>query len=95
MVEFITVGLVGFGAGVVTTLALGLLIAIYRNTVGCNDKEEEDNHPFIIPMSQIPGHGGGGGYTAADIQRAAAMMRQAQGEKPPEETKDAKVGTYL
>ena len=103
MVELSTgllTGLVGFGIGVVTTLVLVLLIVIYRNTVGCKDKkEDEEDNSFIIPMSQIAGAGAGGGYSLADIQRATAMMRAGAGTgapaKPPEEPPAANTGTYL
>jgi hypothetical protein len=90
-------GLIGFGGGVVTTLVLVLLVVIYNNTLGCNDKKDDDEeeNSFIIPMSQIPGAGGMGGYSQADIARAAAMVRAATaaaGPASPEETKKASVG---
>ena len=90
------IGLAGFGIGVFTTLVLVLLIVIYHNTAGSNEKEEEkdEDHSFVIPMSQLHGAGGPGGYTVADIQRAAAQVRTMSAAKP-EETKDVNTGTYL
>jgi hypothetical protein len=91
------IGLFGFGAGVVVTLALVLLVTIYRNTVGCNDKKDDDDEEgFIIPMSQLRGlgGGGGGGYSMADIQKASDAIRQMTSKDEPPKAAPP-TGNYL
>jgi hypothetical protein len=97
MESVILTGLVGFGIGVITTLILVLLVVIYNNTLGCSEEKKPEDEPFIVPISSIGGGGSGyGGYSQADIARAAAQVRAAMGGGKPEETpKKADDGMYL
>jgi hypothetical protein len=91
MVELNTiliVGLIGFGAGALVTIAMVLLYMAYNNINVVmdrteNKKDDEEDQTFAIPMSSLPGMGG---VSMADVQRAAAAVRAgipgASGEAP-------------
>ena len=81
-------GTLAFSAGVLVTVLLGLLIAIYRNT---KKDEEEDRGIYTIPASALMSGGGppGGGmnglmqlYHAAQVSKAAEEAEAAKKDKP-------------
>jgi hypothetical protein len=106
MVELNTlmiVGLIGFGGGVLVTVAMVLLYMAYNNINVVMDRTEEkkdddEDEGFVIPMSALMGGGGGGGraLSMADLQAYAAAT---QGKPAPPATDDTKKaglgGQYL
>jgi hypothetical protein len=105
MVELNTlmmVGLLGFGGGVLVTVAMVLLYMAYNNINVVMDRTEEkkddEDEGFVIPMSALMGGGGGGGraLSMADLQAYAAAT---QGKPAPPATDDTKKaglgGQYL
>ena len=86
MNTLLVVGTLAFIGGVLVTVLLGLLIAIYRNT----RKDEEETGSYLIPAGALMGgpHGGGGmgglGQLYAAAQAAKAAEEAAAGKKEPE-----------
>ncbi len=84
---YLIVALIGFGTGVVTTLALVVLYAIYNNVNVVIDKikdNDDDDDGMILPLSALMGGGAPGGgsrVSMADLQAYAA--RAAAGVGPP------------
>lgn len=103
MVEYnslLITGLTGFGAGVITTLALVLLVVIYNNikSATAESRKEEEDQGMIVPLSSLLGGGGGGPpISMADIMKLkAAMAAQGMPPQPGDEKKtDASVGNYI
>ncbi len=91
MVESILIGLVGLGIGVVTTVALALLVVIYNNVKTPSDKSKDDEEEgmFAMPMSALLG-GGGRNVSMAELQAYAAQQKAALATAgPPEDAKKA------
>jgi hypothetical protein len=92
----IMVGLLGFGAGVIVTGGLVMLIVIYNNIKAVAEKvsEDDDNEGvFGMPLSALMGGGvGGRPVSMADLQAMAAKQAAAAA---PTETKQASGGNYL
>jgi multisubunit Na+/H+ antiporter MnhB subunit len=97
MVEYqalLTTAIVGFGAGIITTLVLVLLVVIYNNLKAATDGDkEDDDNGMIVPLSSLLGGGAGGPapYTMADIMKLKQAMA-GQGGPPEGEKKDANLG---
>ncbi len=94
----LTVSTLSFGAGVLTVVVVGLLIAIYRNT---RKKDEDDEAGiYTIPASSLmgmPQGGGGGGMNSLmAMYQAAQDAKAAEGAaEKKDEPKAALGGTYL
>jgi hypothetical protein len=98
------VGLIGFGGGVLVTIAMVLLYMAYNNINvvmdRLKDKEDDDNddESFVIPMSTLmgaPGGAGGQRLSMADLQAYAARMAAAPAPAAPDDDKKPTGGQYL
>ena len=72
-------GTLAFSAGVLVTVLLGLLVAIYRNT---RKDDEEEQGVYTIPASALmggpPGGGGGGMGGLMQLYQAAQEAKASQ-----------------
>jgi hypothetical protein len=105
MVELNTlmmVGLIGFGSGVLVTVAMVLLYMAYNNINVVMDRTEkkdddEDDEGFVIPMSSLMGGGGGGSrpLSMADLQAYAAATAGKAAPATDDTKKAGLGGQYL
>jgi len=91
---WIMAGLLGFGAGVIVTGILVMLVVIYNNIKTVTEKVSEDDSEegaFGIPLSALMGGAGAGGrpISMTDLQ---AMAARAAAPAPPADTKQANIG---
>jgi hypothetical protein len=100
MVELNTlmmVGLIGFGGGVLVTVAMVLLYMAYNNINVVMDRTEEkkddEDEGFVMPLSSLMGGGGGGSrpLSMADLQAYAAAT-QGKPAQASDDTKKAGLG---
>jgi hypothetical protein len=99
MVELNTlmmVGLIGFGGGVLVTVAMVLLYMAYNNINVVMDRTEEkkddEDEGFVMPLSSLMGGGGGSRpLSMADLQAYAAAT-QGKPAQASDDTKKAGLG---